>query len=73
MPMGEGPVAVLQLPAGKVGDRGFVPHSRIQVPEKQKVSSLLTLKDSKVGSLRGREVACSSSNPPWIEFRILCL
>ena len=36
----------LKLPAWKVGDRGFVPRSDIQVSRKQNVSSPLTRKDS---------------------------
>ena len=37
----------------------FIPHPRVKV--------------SIVGSLRDREVACSASRPPGLEFRILCL
>ena len=37
----------------------FLPHPRVKV--------------SIVGSLRDREVACSASRPPGLEFRILCL
>ena len=47
----------LKLPAWEVGDRGFEPHSGLQVSKKQNVSSLLTRKDSIL----------------WLEFRILCL
>ena len=36
----------LKLPAWKVGNRGFEPHSGLQVSKKQNVSSPLTLKDS---------------------------
>ena len=36
----------LKLPASKVGDRGFVPRSGIQVSKKQNVSSPLTRNDS---------------------------
>ena len=36
----------LKLPAWKLGDRGFKPHSCIQVIKKQIVSSPLTRKDS---------------------------
>ena len=36
----------LKLPAWKVGDRGFVPRSDIQISRKQNVSSPLTRKDS---------------------------
>ena len=36
----------LKLPASKIGDRGFEPHSGLQVLKKQHVSSLLTRKDS---------------------------
>ena len=36
----------LKLPAWKVGDRGFKPHSGLQVSKKQSVSSPLTRKDS---------------------------
>ena len=35
----------LKLPAWKVGDRGFEPHSDIPVSKKQNVSSPLTRKD----------------------------
>ena len=35
----------LKLPAWKVGDRGFEPHSGLQVSKKQSVSSSLTCKD----------------------------
>ena len=34
------------LPAWKVGDRGFEPHSGFQVSKKQNVSSPLTCEDS---------------------------
>ena len=37
---------MLKLPAGKVGDRGFEPHSGLQISKKQNVSSPLTRKDS---------------------------
>ena len=36
----------LKLPAWKVGDHGFEPHSGIQVSKKQNVSSPLTRNDS---------------------------
>ena len=36
----------------------FLPHPRVKV--------------SIVGSLRDRELACSASDPPALEFRILC-
>ena len=36
----------LKLPAWKVGDGGFEPHSGLQVLKKQNVSSPLTHKDS---------------------------
>ena len=36
----------LKLPAWKVGDRGFEPHSGLQVLKKQNVSSPLTRNDS---------------------------
>ena len=52
----------LKLPAWKVGGRGFKPRSGIQVSKKQKVSSLLTHKDSSVESLRDREVVSSASD-----------
>ena len=36
----------LKLPVWKVGDRGFEPHSGLQVSKKQNVSSPLTRKDT---------------------------
>ena len=36
----------LKLPGGKVGDRGFKPHSGLQVPKKQNISFPLTRKYS---------------------------
>ena len=36
----------LKLPAWKVGDCGFEPHSGLQVSKKQNISSTLTRKDS---------------------------
>ena len=59
----------LKLLAWKVRDRGFEPHSGLQVSKKQNVSSTLTRKDSILcGNLHDREVACSTlrariSNP----------
>ena len=53
----------LKLPAWKVGDRGFEPHSGLQISKKQSVSSLLTSKNSLFwGNFRDREVACSASD-----------
>ena len=54
----------LKLPALKVGDRGFEPHSGLKVSNKQNVSSPLTRKDSILwgDSERDREVACSASD-----------
>ena len=48
----------LKLPACKVGDCGFEPHSGLQVSKKQNVSYRFNI----VGSLRDREVACSTSD-----------
>ena len=36
----------LKLPAWKVGDRGFEPHSGLRVSKKQNISSPLTRDDS---------------------------
>ena len=36
----------LKLPAWKVGDRGFKPHSTFQISKKQSVSSTLTRKNA---------------------------
>ena len=36
----------LKLPAWKVGDRGFEPHSGLRVSKKQNVSSPINRKDS---------------------------
>ena len=47
----------LKLPAWKVGDRGLVPHSGIQVSKKQNVSSPLTCKYSIL--------------PPWPRYMVL--
>ena len=44
--MAETLVQWLKLPAWKVGDRAFEPHSGLQVSKKQNVSSALTQKDS---------------------------
>ena len=41
-----GLVQCLQLPAWKVGDRGFEPHSGLQVSKKQNLSFPLTRKDT---------------------------
>ena len=56
----------LKLPAWKVGDRGFEPHSGLQVSKKQNVSFSLTRKDSILWGVLGLR-------PPGLEFRILCL
>ena len=40
-----GPGAVVKAAAWKVGDRGLEPHSGLQAPKKQYVSSSLTRKD----------------------------
>ena len=54
---------LLKLPAWKVGDRGFDPHSDMQVAKKQNVSSPLTRKYSIFReNLRDRELACSASD-----------
>ena len=42
---GRGPGAVLELPAWKVGDRGFETHTGILVSKKQNVSFPLTRED----------------------------
>ena len=53
----------LKLPAWKVGDRGFEPHSGIQVSKKKIFlhCSLVNIHII-VGSLRDREVACLASD-----------
>ena len=53
---------MVNLPALKAGDRGFEPHSGLQVAKKQNVSSPLTRKDSILLGLRDRVVACSASD-----------
>ena len=66
-------VKCLKLPAWKVADRGFEPHSGLQVSKKQTVSSPLTREDLKYcaelwwpkGSVLGRR-------PTGLEFPILC-
>ena len=59
-----------QLPAWKIGERGFVPRAGIKVLKKQNVSSPLTQRFSIVRRLRDREVACSASDH---RARIPCL
>ena len=49
----------LRLLALKVGDRGFEPHSGLDVSKKRKVSSSLIRKNS---MLWGASVACSASD-----------
>ena len=44
------------LPAREVGDRGFEPHSGLQVSKKQNVSTLLIHKDSLLWGLWGASV-----------------
>ena len=43
---GEWQMQWLKLPACKVGDRGFEPHSGLQISKKQTIFSLLTREDS---------------------------
>ena len=62
------------LPAWKVGDREFVPHSGIQVTKKQNVSSPQMREDSLLwGASATERIACPASRLPGLEFRILCL
>ena len=59
----------LKLPAWKVGDRGFEPHSDPQVSMKLNVSSLLIRKNLiYMGSLRDRDVAGSASECQGTDF-----
>ena len=63
----------LKLPAWKVEDRGFEPHSGLYVSRKQNASSPLTREDS---ILWGASVAKRWRARPQttrLEFRILCL
>ena len=63
----------LKLPAWKVGDRGFDPHSVLQVSKKQNVSSPLILKDSIFWDPLRPRGSVFGLRPPGFEFRILCL
>ena len=58
----------LKLPVWKVGDRGFEPHSGIQVSKKKKF--LPRSQEFNIGrSLREREVACSASDREFCVWR----
>ena len=52
----------LKLPAWKVGDRGFEPHSGLQVSKKQCFFPADSQLFNIVESLRDRDVACSASD-----------
>ena len=59
----------LKLPAWKVGDRDFEPHSGLQVSRKQNVSSPITRKDSILWeNLCDRELSCSASDRQGLIF-----
>ena len=69
-----GPVAMLKLPAWKVVDRRFEPHSGLQVSIKQNVSSPLTRKDFLYcGESQWPRGSVLGLRPPGSEFRILSL
>ena len=60
----------LKLPAWKVGDRRFKPHSGLQAAKKRNVSSPLTRKHLNiVGNLHDREVACLTSESKGSNFK----
>ena len=60
----------LKLPAWKVGDRGFKPHSDLQVLNEQNVSSPLTREDA---ILWGASLTVLGLRPPGLKFRLLFL
>ena len=51
----------LKLPAWKVGDRGFEPHSGLQVSKKKCFFSAHSQRLNIVGSLRDQQIRCSAS------------
>ena len=57
------------LPAWKVGDRGLVPRTGVQVSKQTNISSPLTRKDSVLWP-RGSVL---DLRPSGLEFQILCL
>ena len=63
----------LKLPALKVGDRGFEPHSGIQVSKKQNISSPLSRKIQYCGKTSWPRGSVLGLRPPEVAFRILCL
>ena len=62
----------LNLPSWKVGDRGFAPHSDLQVSKKRNVSSPLTRKNSILWGTPVTERWRAQPQTAGLEFRILC-
>ena len=63
----------LDLPAWKVGDRGFELRSDIQVSKKENVSSPLTREHSILWEPSCARGSVFGLRPSGLEFRIMCL